>query len=642
MGGAVEDAVDFVGDAVSDVGNAVGDVVQDVGDFVQDNIFDPVNEVGADIDDFINEEIPGGWGTVVAATVVATTGIPVDFGTATTAAEVLTASEAAFVAADAAQLAAQGLSASQIGATLAASGIPEAVAVAAATTATGGAVAAGIPVSAGGLLEAPIAAEGAGALGTGITAGTAGPGLTAEGGLGLLKPGGVPLMAGPAVEAGGALAPAILEPIGGSAGLGTGLSTAGLGTLESVSGLQGLLGPGEVLTGAGIGLTAPVAPNLATMGGGQGLLTQAAGGGTLGAGGVVSPTFGADILGTTADGLSIDSLGRAFNQAGQLVRQFTSSDVGRLLGSAAQAAVANNLAQQNAGALRELGAQAAQRAAEIGAGANVPFTPFTVTTGLGTSQVTPTGATATAAAPYETLRQAALQRSQEALGAINPAQATQTLYGQLEALQAPTRQREQEALMARLGARGLLGFGQAAPTVGGVTRTVNPYLESLLSAQAQQQAQTALAAQQFGTSEAARQQALAQAFQTQGLGIDEATRQQIATAGTLGLGLQQLALTGAGRQAEAGLRGLGLQTQLNLGAADIDAARRQQIAQAVQSGIGNVGGALTSVGGLISGTNALANTIGGLAGGSPFTSAPAMSGFGTGDLFGNIDYGAFF
>lgn len=618
MGGAVSEVVDFVGDTVSDVGS-----------FVQDNVIDPISDAGSDIDDFINEEIPGGWGTVVAATVVATTGIPIDLAGATTATEAVAASEAAFVAADAAQLAAQGLSQAQITSTLAASGVSEAAAAAAATAATGGAVAAGTPVSAGGLLETPIAAEGTGALGTGLTAGTTAPGMTATGGLGLTAP--------TVAETTGALLPAATAET--AAGLGTGLSTAGLGTLESVSGLQGLLGPGEVLTGAGIGLTAPVAPNLATMGGGQGLLTQAAGGGTLGAGGVVSPTFGADILGTTADGLSIDSLGRAFNQAGQLVRQFTSSDVGRLLGSTAQAVVANNMAQQNASALRELGSQAAQKAEQIGAGANVPFTPYTVTTGLGTSQVTPTGATATAAAPYQALQQAALQRSQEALGAINPAQATQTLYGQLEALQAPTRQREQEALLARLGARGLLGFGQAAPTVGGVTRTINPYLESLLSAQAQQQAQTALTAQQFGTSEAARQQALAQALQGQGMAIDEATRQQLSTAGTLGLNLQQLGLTGAARQAQAGLYGLGLQTQLNLGAADIDAARRQQIAQAVQSGIGNVGGALTSVGGLLGGASSLANTIGGS---SPYTSAPAMSGFGTGDLFGNIDYYSYF
>lgn len=598
MGGAVESIVDFA-----------EDVVDDVGDFVQDEIIDPISDVGSDIDDFINEEIPGGWGTVVAATVVATTGIPVDFGSAATAAEVVTASEAAFVAADAAQLAAQGLSQAQIASTIAATGVSEAAAAAAAAAATGGAVASGIPTLGATASELGITSiPGAGitteaALGTGLT--TGGTGLTATGGLGLTAPAG----AGTLASTAGA---------GAGAGLGTGLTTAGLGTLETVGGMEGLLGAGEALTGAGLGLTAPTAPGLAGMGGGQGLLTQAAGGGTLGAGGVVSPTFGTDILGTTSNGLSIDSLGRAFNQAGQLVRQFTSSEVGQLLGSAAQAVVSNNAAEANAAALRNLGSQAAQQAATIGAAANVPFTPYTVTSGLGTSTVSPTGATTTAAGPYAALQQQALGLSGAALGAINPAQASQTLFGQLEGLQGPARQREQEALLSRLGARGLLGIGQNLPTMGGGTGLVNPYMESLLSAQATQQAQNALAAQQFGTQEAARQQAIAQALQSQGLQVDQQTLQQLQLAGQQGLGLQQLALTGAGRQAEAGLRGLGLQTSLNLGAADIDAARRQQIAQAVNQNIGNlgtsVGGALTGAGNLLSGASSLGNTVSGLFG----------------------------
>jgi hypothetical protein len=589
MGGAVESVVDFA-----------EDVVDDVGGFVQDEIIDPISDAGSDIDDFINEEIPGGWGTVAAVVIATTTGIPVEFGSATTAAEVVTASEAAFVAADAAQLAAQGLSQAQIASTIAATGVSEAAAVAAATAATGGAVSAGIPVAGGGLVEAPIAAEVTGAAG-GAAGGT---GLTAGGGgLGLTAPT-TGTVAG--------------TTAGTGTGLGTGLTTSGLGTLETVGGMEGLLGAGEALTGAGLGLTAPTAPGLAGMGGGQGLLTQAAGGGTLGAGGVVSPTFGADILGTTSNGLSIDSLGRAFNQAGQLVRQFTSSEVGQLLGSAAQAVVSNNAAEANAAALRNLGSQAAQQAATIGAAANVPFTPYTVTSGLGTSTISPTGATTTAAGPYAGLQQQALGLAGTALGAINPAQASQTLFGQLEGLQGPARQREQEALLSRLGARGLLGIGQNLPTMGGGTGLVNPYMESLLSAQATQQAQNALAAQQFGTSEAARQQAIAQALQTQGLQVDQQTLQQLQLAGQQGLGLQQLALTGAGRQAEAGLRGLGLQTSLNLGAADIDAARRQQIAQAVNQNIGNlgtsVGGALTGAGNLLSGASSLGNTVSGLFG----------------------------
>jgi hypothetical protein len=39
-----------------------------VGDFIQDEIIDPIKDVGRDIDDFVNDEIPGGWLTVGAAT----------------------------------------------------------------------------------------------------------------------------------------------------------------------------------------------------------------------------------------------------------------------------------------------------------------------------------------------------------------------------------------------------------------------------------------------------------------------------------------------------------------------------------------------------------------------------------------------
>jgi len=37
-----------------------------VGDFIQDEIIDPIKKVGSEIDDFVNEEIPGGWYTVGA------------------------------------------------------------------------------------------------------------------------------------------------------------------------------------------------------------------------------------------------------------------------------------------------------------------------------------------------------------------------------------------------------------------------------------------------------------------------------------------------------------------------------------------------------------------------------------------------
>lgn len=45
-----------------------GGIIEDVGDFFQDEIIDPIKEVGRDIDDFVNDEIPGGWYTVGAVT----------------------------------------------------------------------------------------------------------------------------------------------------------------------------------------------------------------------------------------------------------------------------------------------------------------------------------------------------------------------------------------------------------------------------------------------------------------------------------------------------------------------------------------------------------------------------------------------
>lgn len=262
--------------------------------------------------------------------------------------------------------------------------------------------------------------------------------------------------------------------------------------------------------------------------------------------------------------------------AGASAQQIASS----LFGNAARTGINAAVQQQIIDRLQEQGSKVAEQAARFGAEAKVPFTPYTVTTGLGTSTFGPTGATATAAAPYSAIQQQALQQAQETLGAINPAQASQTLFGQLEGLQAPFRQRQQEELLSRLGARGLLGFGQNLPTVGGGMGTVNPYMESLLSAQATQQAQNALAAQQFGTQEAARQQALAQALTTQGAGIDKQTADLLAQAGTLGQIPTNLALTNAQRLLGGQLAGLQYQTGLEEAALGLRNLQLQQLAGA--------------------------------------------------------------
>lgn len=91
------------------------------------NLADAVTDGLSDVNKFVKEEIPGGWATVAALAGAYYYGMP-GFG-----AEGLAASDAAFVAADAAQLASQGLSTSQIASTLSYAGVPSGIATTAAT-----------------------------------------------------------------------------------------------------------------------------------------------------------------------------------------------------------------------------------------------------------------------------------------------------------------------------------------------------------------------------------------------------------------------------------------------------------------------------------------------------------------------------
>jgi hypothetical protein len=107
-----------------------------VGSFIQDEIIDPIKEVGRDVDDFVNDEIPGGWYTV---------------GAAAGGAYLYSGAGAAAGAAEAG--------------------------TAGATAGTGTAAGTGAGLSAGGATVAGME----GALGTGLTAGSTGAGFTAAG-----------------------------------------------------------------------------------------------------------------------------------------------------------------------------------------------------------------------------------------------------------------------------------------------------------------------------------------------------------------------------------------------------------------------------------------------------------------------------
>jgi hypothetical protein len=305
-----------------------------------------------------------------------------------------------------------------------------------------------------------------------------------------------------------------------------------------------------------------------------------------------------------------------------------------MLGAGIDFAALSALQQEATGLGRQLGAEAAQ----IGREAAVPFTPYTVTTGAGTGTVTPGAATATAAPAYEALRQQQLGLAGQTLGAINPAQAAQTLYGQVEALAAPGRAREQEALLADLQRRGLSGFGQNLPTVGGAVRGVNPLFESLLSAQETARAQQALQAQQFGTQEATRQAALGQGLIGGAQSIDQQALASLNAAAILGQQQRAQANRNAAIQAEAALKGLDLRSPYE------------------RTGLYFTGEALTGLGGATRGLFGLPteqgnvggnfglNDVLGLFGGAPsiFNNPAATGGFGSGYIFGNEDLGQYF
>ncbi len=124
-------------------------------------------------------------------------------------------------------------------------------------------------------------------------------------------------------------------------------------------------------------------------------------------------------------------------------------------------------------------------------------------------------------------------------------------------------------MLGTLAQRGLLGYGQTLPGVDGARR-VSPLAESVLAAQEQGRAREALAAEQFGLTEAQRQQQLASALAGEARAIDTAALQPFEQARMLAGARTELAQQTAGRAAEAGLAGLRLQQQY-----DVDALRAQ-------------------------------------------------------------------
>ena len=261
----------------------------------------------------------------------------------------------------------------------------------------------------------------------------------------------------------------------------------------------------------------------------------------------------ADIAaGSTAAGAGTSMLG---DGAGEIVDAITGAVAGTdivdeilgILSSGASTAIDFEALRKVRDRALGLGKDAEATAIAAGEAANVPFTPYTVRTGAGTTEfgTDATGrptATVTSSPEYDALRGRALDLAGTTLGAIDPANAARSLFERSEALAGPARERETSALLSSLGAKGLLGFGQNLPTVGGTVAGVNPFVESLLSAQRTAQATAALEAEKFGTTEAQRQAALANALIGTGQGIDTEAARTLGLSQSLGetaLGAEQ-------------------------------------------------------------------------------------------------------
>jgi len=89
------------------------------------------------------------------------------------------------------------------------------------------------------------------------------------------------------------------------------------------------------------------------------------------------------------------------------------------------------------------------------------FTPYTVTTGLGSTAISPEGMISTTLTPEQkAVQQSLLSQAQTLAGTAGPT--ADELYQQLETARAPGRERERLALENRLAAQGRLGVTTAA------------------------------------------------------------------------------------------------------------------------------------------------------------------------------------
>jgi len=398
-GGFIGDIVGGVGDIVGGIGDAVGDVVSGVGD-VLDGAVEIVSDAGSAVDDFVNEEIPGGWGTVAAVAGGAALASGALGGTAAGAAGTGAGTAGGIATGTGATIFPVAAPGAIVSTPIAAGtvGIPAAAGAAAGTAGLLGGLQGATATYAPGSLQAALPE-----LGVNIAGGA----TSVPGSLGatLAELGVAPLAAGGAATA--------------AANLGSGLSLT-----DAIKGLNNVTSAANAVN------------NL--LGGGQ------------------QPTMG------TADGSTFgDILGQVGQGVSGLFSSFAPSATATGLGTALLEGLGT---QDIINRLQDLGSTSQQQYQNLAQQATegLQFTPYGVTTSLFGTTPTAGGITSTLTGQGQQLSDAALQAalsSYQQAGTADLGQMAQERMGLYQQLVGPEQERARLAAEARLAAQGRLGIG---------------------------------------------------------------------------------------------------------------------------------------------------------------------------------------
>lgn len=245
-------------------------------------------------------------------------------------------------------------------------------------------------------------------------------------------------------------------------------------------------------------------------------------------------------------------------------------------GMLASAVLPYELSEDAISALKSMGPEIGAQATALGqqAAGAAEFTPFTVTTGTGMTQVTPEGGFTQQLTPEGQQIQEGM--FQQAVGAIPQTQVSaQDLYSQIQQMRQPGYERERLALENRLAAQGRLGT--SSMMYGGAT----PELLAMEESRRQQEAADILSSMtQAGALTGQNIQNIAGM-----LGVGYTPQTQALATLTPAAQFANIAQAGRQGQSEAlykgGIAGLEAQTAGITGAASLEAARVRALADAL-------------------------------------------------------------